>query len=113
MRTYLDCLPCFVRQALDAARLVGAEEALTERVLREVLVAAGRMDYNRPPPEMGQYIHRLVREMTEDPDPEPVYVNGMGPLRRAGGEHDPGSRRAHPGEVAGWSPVIRLDFARS
>lgn len=69
MRTYLDCLPCFVRQALDAARLVGAGEDLSERVLREVLDAAGRMDYNRPPPEMGQYIHRLVREMADAPDP--------------------------------------------
>lgn len=25
MRTYLDCYPCFLRQALDAARLAGAD----------------------------------------------------------------------------------------
>ena len=69
MRTYLDCLPCFVRQALDVTRLVGASDDLSERVLREVMDAAGRMDYSRPPPEMGKYIHGLVREMTDDPDP--------------------------------------------
>jgi uncharacterized protein with ATP-grasp and redox domains len=26
MKTYLDCYPCFLRQALDAARMAGADE---------------------------------------------------------------------------------------
>ena len=69
MRTSLECLPCFVRQALDVTRLVGANEELRQRILRHVLQAASGMDYSRPPPVMGKYIHRLVREMADEPDP--------------------------------------------
>lgn len=69
MRTSLDCLPCFVGQALDVTRLVGAGEGLRERILRDVLQAASGMDYTRPPPVMGKYIHRLVRELADEPDP--------------------------------------------
>ena len=35
MKTYFDCIPCFFRQALDAARLVTDDERVHERVLRE------------------------------------------------------------------------------
>ena len=69
MRTYLDCLPCFVRQALDVTRLIGADEELGEHILRDVLQTASRMDYSQPPPVMGKYIHRLVRDAAEAPDP--------------------------------------------
>ena len=37
MKTYLDCYPCFLRQALDAARLVGADERPQEAVLHRLL----------------------------------------------------------------------------
>ncbi|MCF8085541.1 MAG: ARMT1-like domain-containing protein [Desulfohalobiaceae bacterium] len=62
-------MPCFVGQALDVTRLVGAGEGLRERILRDVLQAASGMDYTRPPPVMGKYIHRLVRELVDEPDP--------------------------------------------
>ncbi|MCF8029574.1 MAG: ARMT1-like domain-containing protein [Desulfohalobiaceae bacterium] len=69
MRTYLDCLPCFLRQALDVTRLIGADEELSERILRDVLQTASKMDYSQPPPVMGKYIHRLVRDSAQAPDP--------------------------------------------
>ena len=31
MRTYPDCIPCFVRQSLEAARLVSDDENLHQR----------------------------------------------------------------------------------
>ena len=39
MKTFLDCIPCIVRQTLDSVRLVTSNEAVHERVLREVLRA--------------------------------------------------------------------------
>jgi hypothetical protein len=69
MRTSLDCLPCFVRQALDVTRLIGANTELRERILRQVMQAASEMDYAHSPPVMGKYIHRLVREAANVPDP--------------------------------------------
>ncbi len=69
MRTYLDCVPCFVRQTLEAARFVTDDEAVHADVLRHVLRAASEMDMAMAPPAMGQHIHRLIREATGNADP--------------------------------------------
>ncbi len=69
MHTHLDCIPCFFRQALSAARMASGDTAVHERVLRAVAAAVGRMDLSDVPPRMGQLIHREVRAETGDPDP--------------------------------------------
>ncbi|MBD3174773.1 MAG: DUF89 family protein [Armatimonadia bacterium] len=69
MNTYLDCVPCFMRQALEAARNATDDHGLRERILRDVLRMASEMDLSQPPPAMGQAIHRRVRELTGAPDP--------------------------------------------
>lgn len=69
MRTFFDCIPCFLRQALDSVRRLTDREDVQEKVLRGVLRAAGEMNLRQSPPEMGQRIHRLVREATGNPDP--------------------------------------------
>ncbi len=69
MKTYLDCVPCFMRQALDASRLATSDETVHEEVLRQMLREVSEMDMGLSPPAMGQKIHRLIRELTGDPDP--------------------------------------------
>jgi len=69
MRTYFDCAQCFVRQALDAARLLSTDKKIHEQVLRKVLSATSEMDFYKSPPAMGQRIHRLIRELLGDDDP--------------------------------------------
>ena len=69
MRTELDCVPCFVRQAIDAVRLVGGDDDVAERVLRRVLRVTASMRMDRPPPLMGREIHRIIREETGFADP--------------------------------------------
>jgi uncharacterized protein with ATP-grasp and redox domains len=69
MEISLDCIPCFIRQALEAARLVSENPAVHERILREVLHWAGEMDLNQPAPVMGQRIHRRLREIIGVEDP--------------------------------------------
>ena len=69
MRTFLDCIPCFIRQALDAARMATGDQAIHERVLREALRMAATLDPQATPPAMGQRLHRLIRELTGNDDP--------------------------------------------
>lgn len=69
MKTYFDCMPCFIRQALDAARMVTDDEQIHEQVLREVLCLAGNMDMRQSPPLMGQKIHHTIRKLTGVHDP--------------------------------------------
>ena len=62
-------MPCFIRQALDAARLVTDDHKIHEKVLREVLHLTSEMDLHQSPPAMGQKIHRLIRDLTGSDDP--------------------------------------------
>ncbi len=69
MKTPLDCMPCFVRQALEASRLYSPDPAVQERIVREVMDWAAQADLSLPPPVMGQRIHRRLRELTGVADP--------------------------------------------
>ncbi|MBW1955556.1 MAG: DUF89 family protein [Deltaproteobacteria bacterium] len=69
MKTNLDCLPCFVRQALDAARMATADEKIHWRVLQGVLSAAAEMNFDQSPPVMGQRIHRIIKSLSGSDDP--------------------------------------------
>ena len=69
MRTSLDCIPCFARQALQAARHGTDSPAVHERVLRDILRATAEMDLMLTPPVVAQKIHRQLRELTGVHDP--------------------------------------------
>lgn len=69
MRTYFDCIPCIIRQALDAIRLINDDKKIHEQILREVLCLASKMDLSASPPAMAQKIHRVIRQMAERDDP--------------------------------------------
>jgi len=69
MKTYLDCYPCFLRQALDAARYAGADDDQQHTILNLVLETLRSLDPASTPPEIGDAIHRMVREETGGSDP--------------------------------------------
>ncbi len=69
MKTFFDCIPCFVRQALDSVRRATDDETVHEQVLRETLRAISEMDLRASPPVMGHKIHRFIRESVGECDP--------------------------------------------
>jgi uncharacterized protein with ATP-grasp and redox domains len=69
MTTSMDCVPCFVRQTLDAARMVSQEPVLQEKILREGLKMFAEADLQGSPPVFGQRLHRRIRELSGIPDP--------------------------------------------
>jgi len=69
MKTYLDCVPCFLRQSLEAARNVTDDGRIHEQILRDVLRMTAALDLDRPPPFAGQSIHRRLRELAGVADP--------------------------------------------
>ena len=69
MHIYLDCIPCFIRQSLDAARHATEDTRMHELVVREVLGLANNLDVSQSPPAIGQRIHRLIRELIGVEDP--------------------------------------------
>ena len=69
MRTYLDCIPCFFRQALDMTRITGVDEATQKRVLNEVSKLIPDFPLDASPPKMGREIYRIVKGITGKNDP--------------------------------------------
>ncbi|WP_291010676.1 ARMT1-like domain-containing protein [Hydrogenophaga sp.] len=69
MQTSLDCVPCLLRQSLEATRAVTADVGVQEHVIREVLRMLAELELNQPPPLLAQAVHRRLRELTGADDP--------------------------------------------
>ena len=75
MRTYLDCLPCFVNQALRAGRIATADEKKIKRLLDEVGMMLRDIPLESTPPETGKRVYEKVREITGNADPYKALKN--------------------------------------
>ncbi|MBN2103205.1 DUF89 family protein [bacterium] len=69
MKTYLDCIPCFFKQALEAARIAGADDVTQRQILNDVARVIPEFRLEASPPEMARTIYKVVREMTGVEDP--------------------------------------------
>lgn len=69
MISCIDCIPCFVRQALDACRMITADEALIQSLLSRVLALLSARKLDVPPPVIVAEIHRLIRAELGKDDP--------------------------------------------
>jgi len=69
VKTYLDCFPCFLRQALEAARMAGADEERQRLILDRTMALLQDASLESKPPEIGDRVHRIVRQLTGDDDP--------------------------------------------
>jgi len=108
MKTYLDCYACFVRQALEATRMVGLDEARQEEIVKKVLKALIDIDPASTPPEIGGLIHRLVREHAGDADP---YRTAKEESTREALALYPKMKRLVEGSAAPFETAVRLSIA--
>lgn len=69
MKTYFECVPCFIRQTLDTARLTTDDPAIHEKALREILTIISQIDFQRSPVVMGRSIQHLIQQLTGVHDP--------------------------------------------
>jgi uncharacterized protein with ATP-grasp and redox domains len=73
MNTYLECIPCFFKQALFAARAATNDERKAKQVLDRVAQLVPRIPLDSSPPETARFIYRTVREVTRVADPFKAY----------------------------------------
>ena len=69
MKTYLDCIPCFFRQALMASRIVGADEKTQKEILNRVSKLISDLSLENTPPEIGKVVYQIVNGLTGNGDP--------------------------------------------
>ena len=69
MKTYLDCIPCFMDQALRAGRIATNDEKKIKMLLDSIGALIKDVPMGNTPPETGDVIYRKVREITGVADP--------------------------------------------
>jgi uncharacterized protein with ATP-grasp and redox domains len=71
MKTFIDCIPCFVKQTVACLEKAACSESAREQILRKVLRLMSEMDFCTSPPAMAKQIHNAVSEIANGAD---MYV---------------------------------------
>ena len=69
MKTTLECLACFVKQAVRAAKLSTDDPALQRRAVNEVLSRVRDLELDASPAKLSAVVYAAVRETTGAADP--------------------------------------------
>ncbi|HEC86408.1 MAG TPA: DUF89 family protein [Thermoplasmatales archaeon] len=69
MKTYLDCIPCFLTQSLEATRMISNDEEVHKEVLKKVMQYLQTISFDSPPPETSREVHHIIREIIDTEDP--------------------------------------------
>ncbi len=69
MKTYLECIPCFMAQAYRAAKIATNDDAKIKSALDSVGDMIKRISMESTPPETGNLIYQKIREVTLNNDP--------------------------------------------
>ncbi|MCP3888952.1 MAG: DUF89 family protein [Desulfobulbaceae bacterium] len=69
MKTNVDCLPCFLRQSLQVARLCGCSAEKQLQIVKEIAGMLPGIDNDNDPPANVDAIYRKIAELTGVDDP--------------------------------------------
>lgn len=69
MKTSLACIPCLLRQSVDAVGLCDAAAETSQQFIREILLAATSLDFSQPPPRLAGELQSQLRAITGCDDP--------------------------------------------
>jgi uncharacterized protein with ATP-grasp and redox domains len=69
MKASFDCIPCLVKQTIEAARLSSDEPDLQRKILNQVLHYLQEADFEVTPPELGKRIFKIMQQLTGCEDP--------------------------------------------
>ncbi len=69
MKTYLECIPCFMQQAYRTARIATSDEEKIKEVLNVVGEMIKSIPMENTPPETGNIIYQKISEITGVHDP--------------------------------------------
>jgi damage-control phosphatase, subfamily I len=75
MKTYPECLPCFLRQSIQAAKLAGGDEASQKRTADEVEKFLQAVKLSDSPPKTSRNMHIIIRKFLDNPDPYKTLKN--------------------------------------
>jgi len=62
MKTYLECVPCLFRQAIEAAREYSDDEQFQKSVVDAVAELVPKFGPDMTPPQIIGVVHKMIRE---------------------------------------------------
>jgi uncharacterized protein with ATP-grasp and redox domains len=69
LKTYLDCFPCFMNQALVSSRMSTEKVEIHKKILDRVMELLMTKSFDTPPPAIARDIYKIIREETKNNDP--------------------------------------------
>ena len=69
MKSSFDCIPCIIRQSIEAAKLSLENEDLQREMINNALHFLQEADYSVSPPELGKQIFKILKNMAKCEDP--------------------------------------------
>jgi len=69
MKLHLECIPCMVRQTIDAVRNCNVDEDTQKETVRKLLEYLQNIDYELTPPENAKTIYKIIGDETGNFDP--------------------------------------------
>jgi len=69
VKTYLDCVPCFFRQALEGSRIVQATAKQQKKIIDEFARKIPQISLKATPPEIARIGYKLLRIVSFNGDP--------------------------------------------
>ena len=69
MHTRIECIPCFLNQSIEAARMATTDEAKQVDVVKQVMNYLQTIDFTCSPPEISKHVHHIIRTVTGNNDP--------------------------------------------
>ena len=64
MNTFLECVPCLIRQAYTVASKNVSDDETRVKIMREALLAASELDFEKSPPVLSQKIQEIINKYT-------------------------------------------------
>jgi hypothetical protein len=86
MKTYIECIPCIINQAIHLSRDSTDDPKKQESFLREVLKNLSEVSYSHSPPHIAAHVYRLIRQILNNPDP----------YKKVKGEYNEIAKRLYP-----------------
>lgn len=69
MKTTLDCLPCFLKQALHTARLTTVDAGVHEEIMKQAIAFLSRVNFSLSPPENAVALYEMIAAISACNDP--------------------------------------------
>jgi uncharacterized protein with ATP-grasp and redox domains len=69
LRVSYDCLPCVIGSVITLFNKAVVAKDKQEPAMRALLAYLSKIEYDQSPPEIGKEMHRIIREVLQNPDP--------------------------------------------